>query len=81
MSRWYPPRAVHRGTPGTVPRFPPPDSVHRVWPLRLFTASVQQARGARTLHRAGTVPAVAHDSLPPDPFAGDPEDPALALDA
>jgi Family of unknown function (DUF5319) len=24
---------------------------------------------------------VAHDSLPPDPFAGDPEDPALALGA
>ncbi len=27
------------------------------------------------------MPAVAHDSLPPDPFAGDPEDPALALEA
>ena len=24
---------------------------------------------------------MAHDSLPPDPFAGDPDDPALALDA
>ncbi|MGH3752683.1 MAG: DUF5319 domain-containing protein [Pseudonocardiaceae bacterium] len=27
------------------------------------------------------MPAVAHDSLPPDPFDGDPEDPALALEA
>ncbi len=27
------------------------------------------------------MPAVAHDSLPPDPFAGDPEDPTLALEA
>ncbi|MGH3827114.1 MAG: DUF5319 domain-containing protein [Pseudonocardiaceae bacterium] len=27
------------------------------------------------------MPAVAHDSLPLDPFAGDPDDPALALEA
>ena len=27
------------------------------------------------------MPAVAHDLLPPDPFAGDPDDPALALGA
>lgn len=28
----------------------------------------------------GTVRHVAHDALPPDPFAGDPDDPARALD-
>lgn len=28
----------------------------------------------------GTVPGVPHDPLPPDPFAGDPEDPSRALD-
>ena len=46
---------------------------------------MRQASSIRTVQRpigqAGTVPAVAHDSLPPDPFAGDPEDPALALGA
>jgi len=35
-----------------------------------------------TGHRpSGYRAAVVHDSLPPDPFAGDPEDPALALEA
>jgi hypothetical protein len=33
------------------------------------------------LSMPSTVPAVVHDSLPPDPFAGDPDDPALALGA
>lgn len=28
----------------------------------------------------GTVPHVAHDALPPDPFAGDPDDPSRAID-
>lgn len=31
--------------------------------------------------RAGTLVAVPPDALPPDPFAGDPHDPALSLDA
>jgi hypothetical protein len=30
---------------------------------------------------AGTVGPVSSDALPPDPFAGDPHDPALSLDA
>lgn len=41
----------------------------------------RKGRLPRTIGQQGTVPAVAHDSLPPDPFAGDPEDPALALEA
>lgn len=28
----------------------------------------------------GTVPHVAHDALPPDPFAGDPDDPSWSID-
>ncbi|GAA2808520.1 DUF5319 domain-containing protein [Saccharopolyspora taberi] len=31
------------------------------------------------LDRAGSVRAVPHDPLPPDPFAGDPDDPSMAL--
>ncbi len=31
--------------------------------------------------RAGIVPAVPQNALPPDPFAGDPDDPSSALEA
>lgn len=37
--------------------------------------------GHRGTRWAGTVRPVEHDALPPDPFAGDPEDPTRALDA
>nr|WP_179535006.1 DUF5319 domain-containing protein [Actinopolyspora biskrensis] len=35
--------------------------------------------GTGGLDRTGTVRVVPHDPLPPDPFAGDPEDPSMAL--
>jgi hypothetical protein len=53
----------------------------------VFVSAVSHATGAfdqdgATAHRpSGYRAAVVHDSLPPDPFAGDPEDPALALEA
>ncbi|GAB3547467.1 hypothetical protein J2S53_002482 [Actinopolyspora lacussalsi] len=35
--------------------------------------------GSAGLDATGTVRVVPHDPLPPDPFAGDPEDPSMAL--
>lgn len=37
-------------------------------------------RPVRPVPRAGIVRFVSRDALPPDPFAGDPHDPALSLD-
>ncbi|OZM80594.1 DUF5319 domain-containing protein [Pseudonocardia sp. MH-G8] len=37
-------------------------------------------RSLRPVSRAGIVRFVSRDALPPDPFAGDPQDPALSLD-
>lgn len=37
-------------------------------------------RTPASLDMPGTVRAVPHDPLPPDPFAGDPDDPSRALD-
>ena len=43
-------------------------------------AAATSVRPDRGVPRAGIVRFVSRDALPPDPFAGDPHDPALSLD-